>query len=318
MFADAIELVSKYTRPVKFITRNFGSNDVIPGTATLFFVNENGFAVTCKHVAEDLLRCSQINIRYQQFKSELSRVPITASSSNLIATANRYGYNPSVVVQSKSMFLDCADTDGDGLNFSVISHPKYDLSIIRINNAKAYRYTDYAVFAKDSNNLRRGDFLCRYGYPFAEFADFTYDQTSDDIIWLGNEKSGTPAFPIEGMFTRTVVDAEGNVFEYELSTPGLRGQSGGPLFDYRGVVYGMQSETTFLHLGFDLFGAPVRINGEIKAVDNHPFFHVGRCITVDVIKDFLNQNSIKYYVGDPLGEVIAVNEVVESGRTEKI
>jgi hypothetical protein len=34
----------------------------------------------------------------------------------------------------------------------------------------------------------------------------------------------------------------------ETSTPGLRGQSGGPLFDAKGEIWGIQSRTNFLEL----------------------------------------------------------------------
>ena len=312
MFADAIERVSKYTRPIKFIMRNFGSSEIIPGTATLFFINENGVAVTCKHVAEELLKCAQINGMYAQYRSEISSLSPEAKPDESKSIVSKFGYTPLHTAQSKSMFFDCVESDNNSINYSVIKHPKYDLAIIIINNAKTNMYSDYAVFAKDSSKLRRGNFLCRYGYPFAEFSDYKYDSESDDIIWTGSDRVDTPPFPIEGMYTRGVVDAEGNMFEYELSTPGLRGQSGGPLFDSRGIVYGMQSETTFLHLGFDQEKTKVRINGQITEVDNHPFLHVGRCITVDVIKDFLNQNGVKYYIGDSLEQVECVNGGKES------
>ena len=51
MFVEAIKKVSSYTRPIRFISRNYSSATVVPGTATLFFINENGYALTCCHVA---------------------------------------------------------------------------------------------------------------------------------------------------------------------------------------------------------------------------------------------------------------------------
>ena len=68
----------------------------------------------------------------------------------------------------------------------------------------------------------------------------------------------------------------------------------------------MQSVTTHLHLGFDQYDTRVRIDGEIKEVENHPFLHVGRCICVNVIKKFLDDNGIKYYAdyGDGGEEVV--------------
>ena len=81
----------------------------------------------------------------------------------------------------------------------------------------------------------------------------------------------------------------------ELSTPGLRGQSGGPLFDQKGVVYGMQSSTYHVHLGFDIKDKEIRENGRAKKVSNHPFLYLGRCVHVDVIKAFLKEKSTKFY-----------------------
>ena len=107
-------------------------------------------------------------------------------------------------------------------------------------------------------------------------------------------QSGTPRFPIEGMLTRNLLN-EGEVFGLELSTPGLRGQSGGPLFDKNGLICGMQSQTNALHLGFDMKNFQYESNGDTIKVNNQPFLHVGHCIHVDIIKDFLNSNSVNYY-----------------------
>ena len=49
MFVEAIEKVDAFTRPIHTITRTHGGL-VTPGSATLFFVNDEGVAVTCKHV----------------------------------------------------------------------------------------------------------------------------------------------------------------------------------------------------------------------------------------------------------------------------
>ena len=67
MFVQAIDLVSRFTRPIHSIMRNYGSTRVSPGAATLFFVNDDGEAVTCRHVAEQLLNAENINQQYALF-----------------------------------------------------------------------------------------------------------------------------------------------------------------------------------------------------------------------------------------------------------
>lgn len=50
MFVNAIQKVSGFTRAIHSISRNFGSTKIERGAATLFFVNQDGWALTCKHV----------------------------------------------------------------------------------------------------------------------------------------------------------------------------------------------------------------------------------------------------------------------------
>ena len=69
MFVGAIEEVAKFTRPVLTIARNYKETTVTPGAATLFFVNEEGVAVTCKHVIDLISNRQTINQRYEKFKS---------------------------------------------------------------------------------------------------------------------------------------------------------------------------------------------------------------------------------------------------------
>jgi len=69
MFVKAINKVSKFTRPIHTITRDYESNFAVPSAATMFFVNELGIAITCKHVAERLNKADSVNNKYSQFKN---------------------------------------------------------------------------------------------------------------------------------------------------------------------------------------------------------------------------------------------------------
>ena len=96
------------------------------------------------------------------------------------------------------------------------------------------------------------------------------------------------------MLTRHIM-LENEIAGIELSTPGLRGQSGGPLFDKDGIVCGMQSGTNHLHLGFDMKNFEYKTNGRTIKVTNQPFIHMGHCVHIDIIKNFLRENNIKFY-----------------------
>ena len=54
MFSNAIKEISKFTRPILFVSR-LNSDKLIPGSATLFFINEDGYALTCKHVVTNII-----------------------------------------------------------------------------------------------------------------------------------------------------------------------------------------------------------------------------------------------------------------------
>ena len=303
MFVEAIKKTGTFTRPVRFISRNYADTTVVPGTATLFFVNENGYALTCRHVAGDIIRAGKVNKNYSEFRNELSILKRDGKSNAEKQFAERrHGLSPGHAAQLKVSF------DGvKGLrSFTTIISEKYDIALIRFDCDPAI-CTEYAVFLKDSSLIQPGKMLCRLGYPFPEFTNFTYDAQKDDIFWTKEGHAATPQFPIEGMVTRHVGEADGTVSGIEMSTPGLRGQSGGPLFDTNGIIYGMQSKTQHLHLGFDKKQEKMIVNGREEIINNQPFLHVGHCVHADIIKEFLNEHKVKYYVGNEYGEAEAVN-----------
>ena len=296
MFVDAIEKVSTFTRPIMIITRNYNSQNIIPGLGTMFFVNENGVAVTCKHVAAMLLNADKVNQRYAEFKKEragLSRSNAAAASKGLKLLEKKYNLTNEAAANIKINFLD-VPTPFNG--FTIHMHPKYDLAVIEFKGYSKLLYDPDNIFLlKDSSKIKQGKSLCRLGYPFPEFSNYAYNKEKDDIEFT-KAHAAVPRFPIDGIVTRHIVNSEGQMYGIEMSTPGLKGQSGGPLFDMEGVVYGMQFATHHLHLGFDMENRQMNINGKTKVINNQPFLHVGQCIHIDIIKAFLDSLGIKYKV----------------------
>lgn len=285
-------MVGGFTRPILTISRTYRNNTIMPGSATLFFVNDDGYAITTKHVVQSLMMSDQVNENYRKFKSALDEAPANRRKATLHMLEKEYGYKPGVLIQQKSTFVDCV-VGGSG--FTCITHPEYDLAVIRFNDPEEMRYEGHAVFARDGSYAEPGDFLCRIGFPFPEFTNFAYDEERDDIVWTQEGRVSTPRFPIDGMMTRQIADANGTIFGIEMSTPGLRGQSGGPLFDEDGIIYGMQFATKHLHLGFDIIDMKIQSGGMERTVSNQPFLHVGHCIYVEVIKDFLREKDIEFF-----------------------
>ena len=171
-------------------------------------------------------------------------------------------------------------------------HPVYDLAIIKFNGIGKL-YDGHCVFLKDDLDIKQGKSLCRLGYAFPEFSNFKID-AQDTLVFTDQGNKNVPIFPTEGIVTRLVKD-EKQIFGIELSTPGFNGQSGAPLFDTAGKVYGMQSLTKHYHLGFDIINQETNIKGNKKIISDYPFIHLGQCLHLDIIKDFLRQNNINFF-----------------------
>jgi S1-C subfamily serine protease len=241
MFSNAIKEISKFTRPILFVSR-LNSDKLIPGSATLFFINEEGYALTCKHVVTSI-----INV---------------ANASN----------------KAIFKFNGCYNHVSD---IKIIMHPTYDIAIIKFNGDTPL-YEGHAYFKKD-DNVSPGKFLVRSGFAFPEFNNYKIDIKTDKLLFTNEGNQNTPLFSNEGMVSR-LVGNENMVVGIELSTPGIKGTSGGPLFDEFGLVYGVQSLSKQYHLGFDIVEESTLINGEYKHVSNYPFIALGECVSANVIK----------------------------------
>lgn len=297
MFVKAIEKVEKFTRPIFFINRVYGNTGIRSHCATCVVVNDEGWILTCRHVAELLQNGDNMSNKYKAFKIERSH--LFQGDVNYAAQVKeleqRYGYDAgkNVLIQQKKRFVDIVD-DNSAVHYFL--HPKFDIALIHLEGLN-HKCDQFPVFAKDSSMLKQGMSLCRYGYPFPEFNNYKYDETSDDIEWTNVGKTRTPSFPVDGMLTRVCADTSNHIVEVELSSPGLKGQSGGPLFDVNGIVYGIQSQTISLPLGFDQENREIDVNGVTKKVNDYSFIHLGRCVHIDIVKDFMDSHHVKYQKG---------------------
>jgi len=296
MFTQAIEKVLQYTRPLHNISRTYGGL-LLPGSSTFFFVNENGVAITCKHVLNTILGVDQINQHYLDFKAEKNRVPNDGKYKvRMQALEAKYKYAKETTIQLKNNFLNCFDKIEQIVTHA---HPTADLAVLEFKGYNRIYYTNCAVFIKDTSKIKQGKSLCRLGFPFPEFTNFKYNEDIDDIEWTNTGNPNSPSFPIDGIVTRFLGNPDGGEINgIEMSTPGLRGQSGGPLFDVHGMIAGMQFATNHLHLGFDIKDREIIEGGLKTKVSNHPFLHTGLCVHADIIKQFLSEKNIGFTEAD--------------------
>jgi hypothetical protein len=291
MFVTAIAKASEFVKPISFITRFYDSTDVHPGSGTLFFVNADGWVLTCRHILDAVLSGDQIAARRAAFEAEVAAMKGKRSRSAVWQIARKHHFNSQPLLEQLCRFEGCVDT------FTSLDwhrHDKYDVALIRFIGYSKLFCSQFPVFAANSGDLQPGKMLCRLGFPFPEFSDFRYDHAKEAINWTNNG-GNFPRFPIDGMVSRLVNDGI-TVSEFELTTPGLRGQSGGPAFDTDGRVWGMQSNTCHLDLNFDIAQDVFR-EGKKKTVTSFPFLHVGRCVHLDVLKAFMQKHGVSFAEG---------------------
>jgi hypothetical protein len=293
MFVEGIETAVQFTRPIHTIMRYFESTQVHPATATLFFVNADGWALTCKHVAEAFIVADQLHKRYNAFKSEYNSLSGKKRRQQVKALARKYEFGKGKLVELKNRVINCVDGP---LHLSITPHPTLDVALLKFSGFTAINPTSFPVFAANDGDLKQGRFLCRLGFPFPEFSNFQYDPVSDTIDWSDQGRDQTPRFPIEGMVTRHLAGQEGQIVGFEMSTPGLRGQSGGPAFDTQGRVWGMQSATNHLDLNFDV-DLEVYRDGSKRHVREGAVLHVGHCVHVSVLKEFMREHNVAFAEG---------------------
>ncbi len=261
MFVKAIQNISRYTRPICFVER-LNNDDLINGTATFFFINDEGVALTCKHVVSTLINFHEITSK---------------------KTENQ------AIKEAIVNFPNCYEKIN---SIQYILHPHYDLALIKFDGIGKL-YDGHCTFLKDDYDIKQGKSLCRLGFSFPEFNNYKID-ANDKLVFTNQGNKNTPLFPTDGIITRLITDQE-KIFGIELSTPGFKGQSGAPLFDEKGLVYGIQSFTKHYHMGFDIVNQEINIKDKKEIVSNFPFIHLGQCVHLNIIKDFLKQNNITFY-----------------------
>lgn len=153
--------------------------------------------------------------------------------------------------------------------------PAIDFGIGRLENYSPIPRHQYPVFRQ--REVKQGELLCRVGYPFIEDMKPSWKNGKFTFGRL----MPVPQFVNEALVSRFVKLNTG-VF-IETSSPGLQGQSGGPLADVNGFICGMQSHTRHYPLGF-------------KGGGKNQVLNVGRAVHVETMKSVFDIQNISYSI----------------------
>ena len=282
MFSEAYEIASKFTHPLIVIVRFFdGSVDCILGAFTI--LNDKGWAVTVAHLFEPFFAYKQHKDEIDNYNEQFKAI----HDDQHLDTQKRRKRKSHLKTNPKWITNISYWWGKDGVRYSEVrAMPEGDIAIVHLEPFDPYSISQYPVI-KNPNNLKPGTSLCKLGFPFHQVKASFDEKTNNFSLEPG--ALPVPRFPIEGIYTRNVIAGKSKDNKYDIkfietSSPGLRGQSGGPIFDVKGIIWGIQSKTTSLPLGFN---PKVVKNG--REYEENQFLNVGWGIHLELCNRIVNR-----------------------------
>ena len=289
MFQNAIQVAQTYTFPaVISLRRDNGTTESSIGA--FMILNDEGWILSASHIMTTIIALSeeaQLHASFQKKSQEIY------SDKTLTKAQKKKKIRDLQKPNNKNPTTDVSCWWGN--DEWIVNHMEgdafKDIGIGKINNFNPNAIQKYPVFKNPSVNFNVGENLCKLGYPFYTIVP-EYD-VSTKRFRLPDGSLPIPRFPIEGIFTRNINAKEktpdGQITSsatfVETSSPGLRGQRGGPTFDIRGRIWAMQSRTQHFELGF----SPKK---------EQQFLNVGWGVHVKEIISFLRDRNVNIQISD--------------------
>lgn len=286
MFANAYKLASAFTQPV-VISIRFFDKTIECGCGAYIVLNEEGWILTVAHLWHSYFAFQQHTKEIADYEQQAKtiREDPKLRESHKRRGLRRLKTNPKWITNHSFWW------GGDGVQLrDVTLQREGDLAIGRLEPFDPKWIAHYPIL-KNPSTLDIGTSLCKLGYPFYNIAA-TFNETNRTFE-LAPGTLPLPRFPIEGIYTRNVLAGKSQDGKYDIklletSSPGLRGQSGGPVFDVQGTVWAIQSRTTHFALGFS-----PKVKKDGKETEENQFLNVGIGVHPELIVAFLNDHNVK-------------------------
>ena len=237
MFEEAAKIARQWTFPIIVSKRLADKRTVMSQLGTGFLINKDGYFLTAGHV-----------IDIQKYAPE-----------HIAFWTDRYGED----IETSIVDLNT------------------DLGLGKLGDFQAPVGLSYPIFARhDIKELPVGKSLCVLGYPLN---DFTSEWSKEEDCFLISPRKYAQPLPhvVDGILARGIISKyteDDQLIEtgyfIDLTAPGLQGQSGGPVIDTSGTVYGVlvQREVTY----------------------DEAYFNSARAVYWNTVCEFLDKNMIYY------------------------
>jgi hypothetical protein len=292
MFASAYTQARSFTLPVVISTRFFDGS-VECGCGAFVVLNDEGWIMTVAHIGQSFFAHKN---HAKEIADYNTKVQALEQDQKLDAKHKRKRITH-LNINSKWITNNSFWWGFDGVQIKDVTFlQKGDLLIGRLEPFNQKMISTYPVLKDPSLNFNNGTSLCRLGFPFHEIKA-SFDDAKKTFT-LAPGSLPLPLFPLEGIFTRTVnagksEDGKYDIKLLETSSPGLRGQSGGPIFDAKGSIWALQSRTMHYPLGFS---PKVIKNG--KEIEENQFLNVGLGVHIELIVSFLKDHNVKFQLSN--------------------
>lgn len=291
MFATACRNASRYTRPM-IIRRRLFDRSVQCSCAAFVVLNEEGWILTAAHLWNAYLQYLEdagkiaayerqvreiredASLNYEQKHERIERLP--ADRRWLTHISYWWGRDGIQLRESKLL-------------------PDGDLILGRLDPFDPTEDAVYPVI-KNPSRLDIGTSLCKLGYPFYRI-EATFDEGTQSFEFARGTEHPV-RFPVEGIYTRDLRGGKSHDGRYEIkfletSSPGILGQSGGPIFDTKSSLWGVQSRT-------DMYPLRPRTGIVPDPIDEGgpAYYSVGVGIHPELLITFLKDHDIRFALSD--------------------
>ncbi len=290
MFSRALAIAAGFTRPVVISSRTVKGR-CSSAVGACVAVNPEGWILTAAHLVGLIRKLEESARTFRNYRSDVQQMEQDLSSHNPHRRSRlRHMERPSPdSARDVSVWWGA---DGARL-VDVQADFAADLALGRLEPFDPASAPRYPAFKTAGSDYAPGRSLCRIGFPFHEIEPAFDEKRGAFVLPAGAVP--LPLFPIEGMFARSLrapmpgqpADAPGHFIE--TSSPGLQGQSGGPIFDTEGAVWALQSHTRHYPLGFQ-----PQIPGRARGHTAPQFLNVGLGVHAEAIRAFLDRHRVAH------------------------
>ena len=292
MFRAACERARNFTWPVVISRRTIGG-ECTSGIGTIVILNDEGWFITAAHIMQLLvdMTAQEANTRSMQARIAAVENDLTLNHKERRRKLAQIGYLKSDSVDKWSTWWG-----QDGITLSADPGRMLlpvDIAVGRLASFGTAQIKEFPKFKKSLTDFEQGASLCRLGFPFWDMKPVW--NAANNAFNL-TQFMPLPLFANEGVLARmsmTVLLDETTgkhvttaypLKNIETSNAGILGQSGGPIFDVNGTLWGIQTSTVSYELD---------LNTEGKQ-----YYNVGVGCHAETIIGFLTEQKIKYEVDE--------------------